>query len=200
MQNGAVRVPPLPMDLRWLSEPESWHRHGGTLRIVAGPSTDWFTDPGGRPPSLNAPALVGPHAGSFRLSARVSVEFGSAFDAGGLVVFSDRDRWAKLCLEASPVDPTVVSVVTRGVSDDGNWRGVDGNATWLRIARLGPDFAFHASPDGARWGFVRHFALDGPGEVEIGFEAQCPTGRGCAVTFDDIDFSESAPSDLRDGS
>jgi uncharacterized protein len=188
------------MDLRWLSEPESWDRHGGTLRIVAGPSTDWFTDPGGRPPSLNAPALVGPQAGPFRLSARVSVDFGSAFDAGGLVVFSDRDRWAKLCLEASPADPTVVSVVTRGVSDDGNAFSADGNAIWLRIARLGPDFAFHASADGERWRFVRHFALEGPDEVRIGFEAQSPTGRGCEVTFTDVDYGESAPADLRDGS
>jgi hypothetical protein len=188
------------MDLRWLSEPESWDRQGGTLRIVAGPSTDWFTDPGGRPPALNAHALVGQHAGRFRLSARVSVDFGSAFDASGLVVFANRQRWAKLCLEASPVDPTVVSVVTRGVSDDGNSFGVGGNTTWLRIARLGPDFAFHASPDGVRWRFVRHFAFDGPNDVRIGFQAQSPTGRKCAVTFSDIAFDESAPADVRDGS
>src|SRR6185312_203685 len=54
-----------------------------TVRIVAGPGTDWFTDPGGRPPSFNAPALAGPQEGRFRLSARVTVAFGSTFDAGG---------------------------------------------------------------------------------------------------------------------
>jgi hypothetical protein len=49
MQNGAVHVPPLPMDLRWLADPEGGELEAGTLPIVAGPGTDWFTDPGAGP-------------------------------------------------------------------------------------------------------------------------------------------------------
>jgi len=92
-QNAPVRVPPMPMDLRWLSEPEAFEHSQGTLRIVAGPGTDWFTDPGGRPPSLNAPALAGPQEGPFRLAARVTVAFGATFGAGGLVVFANVRLW-----------------------------------------------------------------------------------------------------------
>jgi regulation of enolase protein 1 (concanavalin A-like superfamily) len=194
-------VPPLPMDLRWLSDPEGWELEAGTLRIVAGPGTDWFTDPGGRPPSLNAPALAGPVEGAFRLSARVAVEFRSTFDAGGLVVYGNEGRWAKLCLEYSPQgEATVVSVVTRGLSDDCTSIAVEGGALWLRVARLGPDVAFHVSSDGARWLFVRHFALEGEEGILAGFEAQSPTGPGCAVTFTDIDFSGAPSAELRDGS
>jgi regulation of enolase protein 1 (concanavalin A-like superfamily) len=189
------------MELRWLSDPEGWDRREGTLRIVAGPSTDWFADPGVRPPVLNAPALVGPQAGPFRLSARVRVEFASTYDAGGLVVYADERLWAKLCLERSPQDEaTVVSVVTRGVSDDCTSETVDGSSLWLRIARVADDFAFHVSTDGARWRFVRHFALGGAQEVLIGFEAQSPIGPGCAVTFDEIDYGHMPPAELRDGS
>ena len=54
-----------------------------------------------------------------------------------------------------------MSVVTRGLSDDCTSESVEGSSLWLRIARLGPDFVFHVSTDGARWRFVRHFALDG---------------------------------------
>jgi hypothetical protein len=47
------------------------------------------------------------------------------------------------------------------------------------------------SSDGARWLFVRHFALEGADGLLVGFEAQSPTGPGCAVTFTDIDFSDA---------
>jgi regulation of enolase protein 1 (concanavalin A-like superfamily) len=198
---GAMRVPPLPMALRWLSEPEGFEHSEGTVRIVAGPGTDWFTDPGGRPPSLNAPALAGPHDGPFCLGARVTVAFGSTFDAGGLVVYGNERVWAKLCLERSPQgEATVVSVVTRGQSDDCTAESIDGNSLWLRAARLGPDFVFHVSADGERWRFVRHFALDGAETSLIGFEAQSPTGPGCAVSFDDISFGIDPPAAMRDGS
>ena len=54
----------------------------------------------------------------------------------------------------------VVSVVTRGVSDDCNSFVVDGASVWLRVARVGSAFAFHASTDGSNWSFIRHFALE----------------------------------------
>jgi regulation of enolase protein 1 (concanavalin A-like superfamily) len=92
----------------------------------------------------------------------------------------------------------VVSVITRGVSDDANGSLVDGNAVWLRIARVGAAYVFHSSVDGAWWSFARHFALDG--DVEIGFVAQSPTGEGCAVRFTDVQFEQRTLGDFRDGS
>jgi hypothetical protein len=48
---------------------------------------------------------------------------------------------------------------------------------------------------------IRLFTIDDPsGPVSIGFEAQSPTGDGCAVTFDDIRFTRERLGDLRDGS
>jgi hypothetical protein len=196
----AVRVPPLPMDLRWLTRPAAFEHAGGALRIVAGPGTDWFVDPGGKPPSRNAPALAGPQAGPFHLSARVAVTFAATFDAGGLFVYADEGRWAKLCLERSPQDEaTVVSVVTRGLSDDCTSESVAGDSAWLRVSRLGTDFAFHLARDGRSWRFVRHFALEAGDEPLIGFEAQCPTGDECAVTFDHMAFGTDPAPALRDG-
>lgn len=95
----------------------------------------------------------------------------------------------------------VVSVVTRGVADDANAFSVAGQEVWLRIARVGRAFAFHASTDGADWAFVRVFALgDGLLPVRVGFEAQSPTGGGCRVGFDHISFASRTLADLRDGS
>ena len=125
--------------------------------------TDWFVDPQrSAEPKLNAPALLGGSSGDFLLSARVTVDFAGTYDAGVLVVYESDDVWAKLCFEYSPQrEPMVVSVVTRGVSDDCNSFVVDDESVWLRIARVGPAYAFHASTDGSNWSFIRHFALQG---------------------------------------
>jgi regulation of enolase protein 1 (concanavalin A-like superfamily) len=192
----------LPMTLHWLRPPLRWEA-GDRLRIAAGPGTDLFADPRGEPARDNAPCLLGPAAGDWALAARVSVEFAAAFDAGVLVVREHAGSWAKLCFESSPAGrPTVVTVVNRGVSDDANAFTVDGAGIWLRVARIAPAWAFHASTDGRRWQLVRYFALDPPGGGDlprVGFSAQSPTGRGCTATFDDIGWSAAPPADIRGG-
>jgi uncharacterized protein len=190
------------MAMRWLSEPVRWSVPGdASLLIEAGPRTDWFVDPqGDREPALNAPALVGEPRGDFLLSARVTVRFSAAYDAGVLVLYAHERAWAKLCFECSPqLEPMVVSVVTRGVSDDCNSFAVDGDRVWLRLARLGRAFAFHASTDGERWQLVRHFALEPTDQLAVGFEAQSPTGEGCTATFDEIQYEARRLGGLRTG-
>jgi regulation of enolase protein 1 (concanavalin A-like superfamily) len=93
----------------------------------------------------------------------------------------------------------IVSVVTHGASDDANGFVVDGTQVWLRVSRLGPAFAFHASTDGAAWHLIRHFPLDVGPQASLGFLAQSPTGAGCTVTFDDIRVAPVRLSDLRSG-
>jgi regulation of enolase protein 1 (concanavalin A-like superfamily) len=194
-----VRIPAVPAPLRWATEPEQWSLDDGALTIVAGPTTDLFVDPQGAPPKLEAPRVLGRVEGDFQLSARVTVDFRATFDAGVLLLWVGERTWAKLCFEASPDRrPTVVSVVTHGRSDDANAWAVDADQVWLRVSRLQPSFAFHASTDGRRWELVRHFALDG--DPELGFLAQSPTGEGCEVTFDEISFSAERLADLRNGS
>lgn len=190
------------MPLRWLREPTSWSVPDGvSLRVAAGPRTDWFVDPQrSSEPTLNAPALLGGATGDFLLSARVTVDFAGTYDAGVLVVYESDDLWAKLCFEYSPRrEPMVVSVVTRGVSDDCNSFVVDGTTVWLRVARVGSAYAFHASSDGTNWSFIRHFALEPGGEPSIGFAAQSPLGDGCAVNFEHIDYVPARLGDLRSG-
>jgi regulation of enolase protein 1 (concanavalin A-like superfamily) len=94
----------------------------------------------------------------------------------------------------------VVSVVTRGSSDDANAWTVEGNEVWMRVSRIGQGFAFHSSDDGERWEFVRSFGFGVDGPVKAGFGVQAPEGDGCKVAFDDIAFKQETLIELRDGS
>ena len=114
----------------------------------------------------------------------VGATFSSKYDAGGVLVWLDESNWAKLAVEQSPAgEPTIVSVVTRGVSDDCNSWAAESPA-WLRVARIGPAYAFHVSTDGGTWSLVRHFALAADGDPLVGFVAQAPTGERCTATFE----------------
>jgi len=101
------------------------------------------------------------------------------------------------------IDPAgevlVVSVVTRGESDDCNSVPIEGTEVWLRISRLGRAFAFHSSADGREWNMVRYFGLGDTESVEVGFLAQSPTGDGCTATFRDIELPPELLADVRSG-
>ena len=183
-----------------MDRPLDLARLPASLSMTAGAGTDLFVDPQGGPAALNAPRMLARPAEDFQLSARVTVDFAATFDAGVLALYAHDGAWAKLCFERSPQgEPMVVSVVTRGVSDDANAFAVEGRHVWLRVSRLGPAHAFHASPDGSRWRFVRHFALDPADGLSVGFLAQSPAGSGCAVQFDRIVYRPERLADLRSG-
>jgi len=177
------------------------------ITATAPPQSDIFISPAGLAgagpaPVLNAATLLGsPPPGDFQLSARVSVDFVSTFDAGALIVWVDDRHWAKLCFEFSPErEPMVVSVVARSVADDANSHVVDGAHVWLRVSHIDRAYAFHASPDGVTWRLIRFFAIDdGVSPVQAGFVAQAPTGDGCSVRFDHVRFSSTRLGDIRDG-
>jgi uncharacterized protein len=202
-------VPDLPFTLT-PSHPGVWRRDesGAAVVGVAPAHTDLYRNPAG-PDSpdaesmLNAATLLGsPPESDFQLSARVTVGFQAQYDAGVLLLWADDENWAKLCFELSPAaEPMVVSVVTRGVSDDANAFVVPDRSVWLRVSRVDRVYAFHASTDATTWQLVRVFSLgDAPGAHQVGLEVQSPTGDGCTVTFDQVRFVARRLTDLRDGS
>src|SRR5579859_5038595 len=205
----ALTVPwlPFPLDLEGYPRCE-YQVTDGSLMLTGAALTDLFVDPAGAGPIPDAGRLVGtPPGGDFTLAARVRVDFGATYDAGALLLHAGERVWAKLCFELSPQRrPTVVTVVTRGTSDDGNSFDVTGRTVWLRVTRCGAAWAFHSSADGQWWQLVRYFSLGSDvsaaaaNAVKVGFLAQSPTGQGCTATFERIAFRPGAPSDLRDGS
>jgi uncharacterized protein len=196
-----IRIPELPSPLTWLNHPrKSGFSPESGLRMEADAKTDWFIDPGTGHRTANAPALLFRSTRPCLLSARITVRPAATYDAGVLAVYARAGAWAKFCLEQSPQGRlTVVSVVTRGVSDDGNAYPVDGNSAFFRVARLKRAFAFHYSPDGAVWRLIRYFTLGAASVVRMGFLSQSPTGGGCEAVFDSIRFEQRLLADIRSG-
>lgn len=192
------------------SAPDLWRidDQSEAVSVSAPARTDIFIDPGrdttlAEVSTLNAATLLGvAPAGDFQLIARVSVDFAATYDAGVLLLWVDERRWAKLCFEFSPSgEPMIVSVVCRGVADDANAFVVGQPRVWLRVCRIGPAYAYHASVDGRTWQMIRYFAIDDEaGRARVGFQAQSPMGEGCRVTFDRIRFVPARITNLRDGS
>ena len=201
-----VNLPGLPFPLAWEGgvEPPSWRITDTGLEATAAPKTDWYVyapDPASWAPANGARLLGTPPEGDWQFSARITVGFNGTYDAGTLFLLADEDHWSKLCFEYSPDDQgMVVSVITRGTSDDANAWVVDGDTVWMRVSRLGEGFVFHASNDGQRWEFVRSFAFGVEGPIKAGFGVQAPEGPGCKVQFSDIAFKQETLVDLRDGS
>jgi regulation of enolase protein 1 (concanavalin A-like superfamily) len=199
---NSFKLTSIPGKFTWRNRPVSFTtKTGNDIDITAGPVSDWFHNPGGGPVNNNAPvALFTPSSENFFLSAKVSVEFKYTYDAGVLFLYVNDDTWAKLCFEYSPQsEAMVVSVVTRGRSDDCNSVVIGDHTVYLRVYRQDNAVAFHYSIDGHYWHFVRYFIIGDLANLRLGFAAQSPTGKGCAVHFSEINFRYESISDLRSG-
>ena len=200
MSESSLAVPGIEGNFRWIEEPVESRLAHREVSISSGGSTDWFVDPESRQITSNAPALVRKVQGDFSLSALIDVEFGTTFDAGALVLYGDRHHWVKFALEFSPQEQgAVVSVVTRGESDESLSRVLYNSALSLRVSRLGRTVALHSSKDGQWWDLERYCRFD-VNDVEVGFLAQSPMGPGTKARFRDITVSAFGVQDFRDGS
>jgi len=195
-----VTLTGIPGQLRWNNAPVSWKSGADGLAITAGGNTDWFISPLDRKAVSSAPMLLFEPAADFTLSARVRIDFQKQWDAGCLMVYSSQRTWAKLAFEMSAYnEPTVVSVVTRGVSDDVNSATVSGNSTYFQVARTGQALFFYASADGRVWKLVRSFTLGTADHLRAGFAAQSPIGNGATAAFSDIRYTPRKIADIFKG-
>ncbi len=185
--------------LRWLHEPPTWAFTAGGLEIVPEAKTDFFR-PSVGVAADNACLLYTMVRGDFTALADGRAELLGFGDAAALTVRSSPERWAKICIERSPHgEVSIVSVVTRGSSDDANNELLDRPAGSIRLTRKGSVFAFHYRIDTKAWRFVRTFDLPVPQEVMVGIHAQAPFVGGCRVTFTRFEIEPRAVQDLRSG-
>jgi uncharacterized protein len=192
VNNDSPALIGVPGPFTWQHSAEKWQiENGTTLSITAGRATDWFSSPMGDEPRDNTPRLLFKPAEDFVLSAKVTVAFQSQWDSGALVLYVNDLLWAKLCFEMTiEKRPTIVSVVTRDLSDDNNSIAINGSSVYLKIAKAGQAIFFYASEDGRHWTVIRAFSLGkNTPDLRVGFSSQSPAGDGCTSRFSEIMYA-----------
>ncbi len=204
-RTGATERPKPPL-IKWQSaggDPTKlWAEDQRAGFLTAGPATDWFIDPATGQPVRNAPLLLTPVSGDFQFVARVQAPLTTTYDAVALFVHASPTHWAKLLLERSPQGAdTIVTVVTRDVSDDANGPPVPmPGQTWLRVSRMQDTYAFHYSLDRATWSLVRLFTIGPTASHRVGLSVQSPQGNGLIGRIDGVDIADTTLKDPRVGS
>jgi regulation of enolase protein 1 (concanavalin A-like superfamily) len=185
-----ISIAGLPGTLDWQNTPRSWNIDSkNVLTISSNAKSDWFVDPFDGTVANTAPILLFTPGFDYVLTARVTVKFATKWDAGALMLMGDDHHWAKLSFEYSPDGkPTLVTVVTRGLSDDCNSTSLPGDSVYLRIAKSATTYVFYFSTEGKNWQILRTFSLDTELPVRTGFESQSPAGTGVVAKFSAITF------------
>lgn len=169
----------------------------GRLFIESPGKTNLFNSPIGSYSVQTAPMVLFSPSGDFVLKARVEGQLKNIYDVAALVIYQDDTTWAKLCYENSVTKkPTIVSVVTRGVSDDCNSQTLSTDHIYLAIIRKGTGFAFHSSVDGQTWSMVRCFNLSLTGKIRIGFAVHAYRDEPFAATFSEITYTDKIPANI----
>jgi hypothetical protein len=180
------------------------------VAFAAGPETDFFRDPASEANLSSAPFLSRPAPQQFTLTVRARPELASTYDAAALLLYADREHWVKLACELTDMGyPAIVSVVTRGRSDDCNGEPQPAGEARLRLSRRGNTLGlYYAAADG--WKMHRLLTVPAPiraggergpqaADLRVGFSVQSPTGAGCRAVFDEIEWREEPVTDFRTG-
>lgn len=203
-QAGASGLP-APPSIEWESvdgkPTKLWAADQRAGFLTASHETDWFIDPTTRQPVRNAPLLLTPVVDDFQFVAHVRAPLAATFDAVALFVYATPTCWAKLLLERSPQGAdTIVTVVTREVSDDANGPTVPTpGQTWLRVSRTQDTYAFHYSPDRTLWSLARLFTIGPSAGHRIGLSVQSPQGDGLTGQAAQIAITNTTLADPRSG-
>ncbi len=189
------------MDFSWINEPEEYSFNGDTLQIIAQKESDFFINPEEHEPVGSGHFLFRELTGDFVATVQVIPDFSSMWNAGGLMLYIDERNWIKFVFENSDATgPTVVTVVTKNVSDDSNG-AILNNAhfLWMKLIRKDNVYAMHWSEDGRSFKMARLCAMPAADTVKIGVEAQSPVGQLATHLFPYFNLEKIRVEDLRKG-
>jgi regulation of enolase protein 1 (concanavalin A-like superfamily) len=191
-----TRIPGIPKPAHWVNPPAAFAISGRGVEIVASEQTDLYIAADGSYRADSANRLLFEADPDFILSAAISHPFADKWDGGGLVLEGDSETWIKLCFEKDYTGAKrVVTVVTKGLSDDANSMEFDSHQAFFQIAKIGDVVFLYASETGTSWYLVRAMNFKVDGKLQVGFLAQSPEGKSNRVSFTHIKYKPTAMKD-----
>jgi regulation of enolase protein 1 (concanavalin A-like superfamily) len=186
---------------QWLNQPKNHIISKGELQVEVEGNTDFFIDPENKKATATAPYLYKEIKGDFVATALIQPDFKDQWNAGALFMMIDDTHWIKFAFENSDATgKSIVSVVTRLVSDDANGAILNNlDQIWLKMIRKGDLYALHWSMDGKKYNMCRLAAMPNTEKVKIGLEAQSPVGETAHHKFLFFNLESRTVQDLRKG-
>ncbi len=191
-----LKIQSIPFKLFWENTPVKYSIKNNSLTIVAGAKTDMFRDPNVTYNTDNAPKLMFTPDSNFVLTASIDQGFKNKWDGGAIVLKYDSLNWIKFCFEKDYTGRhRVVSVVTKGISDDCNSVEIKGDQVFYKVAKAGNVITLYYSTDNRNWFLIRHLQFELQEPLHVGFLAQSPTGDRCSVIFSRITYRDKKIKD-----
>ena len=183
----------------WLNNPDSYVISDSSLSVIVSEGTDFFNNPEDGSAVGTAPLLYRELGEDFVAYALVEPDFTSQWNAVSMMVYLDSLNWIKFAFESSDATgPSIVSVVTKGTSDDAN--GVVLNEidrVWLAIIRKDNIYSMHWAINGEEYNLARLTKMPDYGPVKIGIEFQSPVGEKATHTLHYFHMEERTVENLR---
>jgi regulation of enolase protein 1 (concanavalin A-like superfamily) len=184
-----IKVPGIAKPLSWVNAPDKFKVTSTGIDITSGAKTDRYAPADGQSVTDHANRLLFDADRDFIFTAKITHAFTDKWDAGDLVLEADEHNWLKFCFEKDYTGKhRVVSVLTRGFSDDVNSIAIDSNSVYYRLAKTGDAVFLYASTDGKSWLLVRTFNFHSDVPLKVGLMAQSPVGNGAEVQFTEVSY------------
>ncbi|MEI6949211.1 DUF1349 domain-containing protein [Paraflavisolibacter sp. H34] len=176
----------------------------GKIKFSVGEKKDFFNDPDGKLSNNTAPVLLSvvDNTKPFTLTAKVTPEFTPTglYSAGVLYLYVNDSLYHKFCFEQDERGKhRVVTVRTRGTSDDNNHDIVTQPYIYMKISSDTKTVASYYSLDNKNWQMVRLYKNDYPGKIGVGISAQSPVDKSSVSYFEDLKLESSSVKDFRMG-
>ena len=186
-------------ELNWMNRPQSFVVEDNTLKITVDEGTDFFNNPEDNSIVGSAPYLYDEVEGDFIVKALVQPDFSSQWNAVAVMLHIDSLNWIKFAFENSDATgPSIVSVVTKGHSDDANGVILDEEPMiWLAMVRKHNIYSMHWSLDGENFKMARLTSMVDQNAVKIGIEAQSPVGKSAVHQVHYLEIVEKTVENLR---
>ena len=189
IKNDSIQLSGIPRSLACEIKPRKFIQGKNSITIFSGEKTDMFRDPNVTYNTDNAPKLLFKADSNFVFTAAIEHAFISKWDGGALVLKVDSLNWVKCCFEKDYTGARrIVTVVTKGISDDCNSVKLTKNKVYFKIAKADNVITIYYSESGKKWYLIRHFTFDSSHPLQVGLLAQSPTGKDCRVTFSELTY------------
>lgn len=185
-----VKIPGIDKPVSWINQAAAYQPTATGIQIVAGEKTDKYIAPDYSYSIDNAPRAVFDADKDFVFSAVIQHPFENKWDGGALVLEADKDNWIKFCFEKDYTGAKrVVSVVTKGISDDANSIDLPSDTAHFKIAKKTDAVYLYVAKSPNNWFLVRaiNFKFNQP--LKLGLLAQSPEGKTNTVNFSDVKYS-----------